>query len=141
MLLNHLHQLPHANARRGTVSDLKTPAGLSLAHEYVPPIVRRVHTPNGGSHVEPPLQQQWSNLEKLRWLAASIESENPGVTIRVGDGRNWSGKRFIHGTYDIHVKSEKFSSHGGAGSYDLAWWQLNGIKTGLQAGRASNAPT
>lgn len=36
---------------------------------YDPPTVRRVFT-QGGSHIEPPFDENWDNLTKLRWQAA-----------------------------------------------------------------------
>ena len=48
------------------------------------PTVQRIHSANG-SHIEPPLESDWSDLEKLRWRAAVVEHDNrlPEGTIKV----------------------------------------------------------
>lgn len=99
--------------------------------QHEPMTVRRVGTEHG-SHVEPPLEQSWSNLDKLRWHAALVEHET-GITVRVVTGAlsakplgRW---RVVPDSYSFRV------GHGQIGSFDYreAWTYLNGVADGAKA--------
>ena len=48
---------------------------------YEPLDVKRVQTTSGGSHIEPPLQDTWSEIEKLRWHAGVVLVDS-GVRVK-----------------------------------------------------------
>lgn len=91
-------------------------------------IVQRVTTETG-SHIEPPLDQDASDLDKLRWLAAVVEHDGcfPEGTFRFsmvpGDqfGLSWS-----HGT--------GVTSHSGM-PFHLVWRHLTAMLDGVVLAR------
>jgi hypothetical protein len=93
--------------------------------------VVRVETETG-SHIEPPLDQDWDDLTKLRWHAAVVTYDT-GIPIEVYDGR-YSVKRFgkwrpVPGVYGFSVPG----CSGGAMSYQSMWSWLNGFSSGVDS--------
>lgn len=86
------------------------------------PHVERVHGPGGGSHIEPPLDQTWTDAAKLAWHAAIVNADT-GLTIRISTG----GYRFNISTPGAGTGPLDFHS---------AWTYLNGIDHGVRAARA-----
>jgi hypothetical protein len=86
--------------------------------------VTRIHT-DSGSHVEPPLDEDWPNLDKLRWLAALAAHDGGMDTRLVVTLNDWDVKRESFSiTYDIGLTSPY--------SYTDAWTLLNGIAIGAE---------
>ena len=88
--------------------------------------VRRIHHASG-SRIEPPLDQSWSDLEKLRWHAAVIEHDT-GAPVRIDTARYWIGAVLQRGFYDITLGGTNI----GPLSYNAAWDYLNGIAIGAR---------
>lgn len=80
------------------------------------PQVRRVKDGPRSSHIEPPMNPNWNNLEKLRHHAAVVMLATD-LKIRV----NQTG-----GGYNIQVNSTSSSSQ----CYEDAWLFLSGVETG-----------
>lgn len=91
------------------------------------PAVTRVHT-GQGSHIEPPLDQDWDEATKLAWQAAVV-AHDTGLRIRVHDEAFvTSNGDAVPGTYSINVGLSSCS----ALPYRKAWTYLNGVSTGAQ---------
>jgi hypothetical protein len=92
-----------------------------------PAVVERVED-NHGSHIEPPLDQQWSDAEKLAWHAG-VELVDSGLRAVL---TLWSD-----GTWSINAGP--ISMHNGMTFYD-AWNAITmmGIGAGAVAGRRTN---
>lgn len=91
------------------------------------PTVVRVETENG-SHVEPPLDPEWSNLDKLRWHLAVV-LHDVGVDpelIHVEPARSTSGG-VPYESYSLHYAHSTF----GGPSFHNMWNLINGIGIGL----------
>jgi hypothetical protein len=83
--------------------------------------VRRVHTEQG-SHIEPPLDNVWSPLEKLHWVAAVVNHDH-GFALSVslqGDS-----------DHDVYQITGPRAAYGG-GDFDWAWDTLSGISIGVR---------
>lgn len=78
--------------------------------------VRRVKDPTG-SHVEPPLQDFWSSLEKLQWRSSLLRFET-GLSVSVCEMES--------GGFSIQCGPSSI------GSFDFheAWLFLTGISSG-----------
>jgi hypothetical protein len=100
--------------------------GHDYSWDYEPPVVTMVKDAQG-SHPEPPFTPDMSDLQKLRNLAALIESWT-GIRIRVCDGQSWSGGRYNHGCYSWRIGS----TSGGDGSFSLACNTLQGVDLGAR---------
>jgi len=89
------------------------------------PTVTRVKT-SSGSHIEPPLDEAWSDAQKLAWHAAVVAADT-GLTITVHQ--------------DGHLFSVGEPGLGRTGTpYREAWTLLNGINAGAApAKRAAKA--
>lgn len=87
------------------------------------PEVRRVQTGLGSSHIEPPLDQSLSNLEKLRWHAA-VATLDTGLKLLVHPIRDVMGRH----KYSIQVENSSMS----AMPYADAWLYITGISTGAE---------
>jgi hypothetical protein len=90
--------------------------------------VTRIRT-DSGSHIEPPFESSWSDLEKLTWSAAVV-SHDTGVkvTIREGDVkvRRFGVWHTIPGEY-IAI----YTNHSAMiGRFQEAWSWLNGFSAG-----------
>lgn len=82
---------------------------------------------SGGSHIEPPLDQSWSELEKLQWRAAVVALDS-GVEVSVHSAVFWIGDRKQEGTFDIRYGRGVES----VGYLDTAWSFLNGVELGAR---------
>ncbi|OLT80124.1 Uncharacterised protein [Mycobacteroides abscessus subsp. bolletii] len=94
--------------------------------------VTMVPTGDGGHVPVPELNQSWSDLEKLQWLAALVSGET-GLTITVGKARYWSGGIPQRGYYSIGMRYGRTASSSGPYNYGTAWVYLNGIQAGATA--------
>lgn len=91
--------------------------------------VRRVRERNG-SHIEPPLDPDWSQLDKLHWHAAVVLVDS-GLVIRVEAAREKPGRFVLFGAAAYGSPYYRF---------DEAWDEMNGWRKGaehLQAQLAS----
>ena len=90
--------------------------------------VERIHTERG-SHIEPPLEQDWDNLTKLRWRLAVVlhDAGLPDDAMRVEPA-----------DYRINgVPQEAYGVIGAGGisgaiGYHSTWTFLNGVSYGLR---------
>jgi hypothetical protein len=94
--------------------------------------VRRIHTSNG-SYIEPPLDQQWDALTKLRWQAGVVRAD-AGVTVYVMPGALTTpgllGRPWVHWDYfALRIGQASHASY----RYDEAWIFLNGVSAGAEA--------
>jgi len=89
--------------------------------------VQRVTT-EWGSRIEPPLDQSWSDLEKLRWHAAVVGVDAGVVAPRV-DVCDYSSRRF-----GIWFPNRGYYTVQGCGPlrYAEAWDYLNGMLAGAK---------
>jgi len=87
--------------------------------------VRRVET-EGGSRIEPPLNQSWSTLKKLQWKA-SVVSVDSGLDVWVDQSGLSSPDSFALGVTGF----SSCTPH----TYREAWSYLSGISTGAEAVR------
>lgn len=85
--------------------------------------VERVTTASG-SHIEPPLQQYWSSLRKLRWWAAVAEADE-GIAISVEKSQYWINNIPQFGYFDV--------AGSGPMRFDAAWTFINGMCAGARA--------
>jgi hypothetical protein len=96
-------------------------------------IVQRIHTDHG-SHIEPPFNPHWTNLQKLQWQAAVISADSGlPVTVDLSDTRRKTlfGWRRIPGRYAVHVDGTGISPL----TFDSAWDYMNGVLAGAEAAR------
>lgn len=103
--------------------------------EYPNPAVRRVETEHG-SHIEPPLDPQWSHGQKLAWRAAIVEMDTD-LAVRIIDGQS-ATKRNDHWIPDRDVYAMTINGPGRAVGlspmdFHTAWAYLNGIDCGARA--------
>lgn len=97
--------------------------------------VRRIET-GRGSHIEPRLQDDWSELAKLRWHAAVVVLDS-GTDARVLVEPSvskwkpkWSPFWFSEDSFQITVGNSTAFPF----TFDSAWIYLNGVGSGLSAG-------
>lgn len=93
----------------------------------------RIHTDHG-SHIEPPLEQSWTRLAKLRWHAA-VASHDSGLEIVVNPT-----KKLMPQTFMVTIVGHTGHSDR---PYADAWTLINGIASGAQAMKrtlAANSP-
>lgn len=93
--------------------------------------VTRVHT-DSGSHIEPPLAEEWDDFTKLRWYTAVV-SHDTGLPITIHEGglltRHQDGNMYpVPGTYSIGVGRSISAGF----DYHAAWAWLNGFSVGVQ---------
>lgn len=95
-------------------------------------VVVRVHDATG-SHIEPPLDQNDSNLNKLRWHAAVV-TVDCGREVRVVESD--IKRRTLIGTWR-RIPGQYLALYGNAtamiGDYASAWAWLNGFAAGAGA--------
>lgn len=100
---------------------------------YEPLDVKRVQTTSGGSHIEPPLQDTWSEIEKLRWHAGVVLVDS-GVRVTINDSERYS----VNGR-DVPVIGIQVGNTMTSKRFDDAWNYLNGVSAGgQQASRAAS---
>jgi hypothetical protein len=94
--------------------------------------VHRVHT-DRGSHIEPPLNDDWTGLEKLRWLTAVVlgDAKLPRDTITIDVGRS-TIDGIPQEAYEVHwLRSSTVID------YHYCWTWLTGIGDGIELARAT----
>lgn len=92
------------------------------------PTVQRVHTERG-SHIEPPLHQDWDHLTKLRWHLAVVlhDADLPPDAIQI-----------VPGDYRINGRPQESYNlmcpgwTASTGDFHDAWSRINGIADGLR---------
>ncbi|UAW08338.1 hypothetical protein SEA_WHITNEY_91 [Gordonia phage Whitney] len=93
---------------------------------YEPMTVTRVRDDNG-SHIEPPLDSDWSELDKLRWKAGVVIAD-AGVPLRISldDSTRLSRNGVdVPGIYGLKIGGW----HSARGFHDM-WDYLNGVSAG-----------
>jgi hypothetical protein len=95
------------------------------------PTVQRVRTDHG-SHIEPPLDQTWDKLTKLRWhLAVTLHDGGlPPDAVQIVEGDFRINGRRVE-SYDLMAPGWTAS----AGDFHDAWSRINGIADGLRLAR------
>lgn len=90
-----------------------------------------------GHKVEPPFDEGWDELTKLRWFAALIGNRT-GVQVRVAekttqqndlDGSEWDVEEFLVSTQHLESTSPA--------PYEVTWAWLSGLEAGIYEGRIS----
>jgi hypothetical protein len=91
------------------------------------PRVVRVETANG-SHIEPQLDQEWSNLDKLRWhLAVCLHDAGADPELmHVEPGNMTINGRAVEAYQLLHP----CGTFGGGGFHEM-WDLINGVQIGL----------
>lgn len=84
-----------------------------------------------GSHIEPPLQDDWSDLERLQWHAAVVECD-AGVRVTIKPANAWHNGLRRSGVYNISYSHERMSGSSSAYTFGQAWTFLNGIELGAR---------
>lgn len=101
------------------------------------PEVRRVITTHG-SHVEPPCDDSWDDLTKLRWCAAvsAMDAGLDPAQLHVGHSPANSRRAGFRGKVRVPLPDRFYvrvgSSTGGAYTFEHAWAFLDGISTGAR---------
>lgn len=99
--------------------------------------VRRVPDRTGSS-IEPPLDDAWDNLAKLRWKAAVVALES-GIEVSVDVGFFSIGGVCQSGYYSLVIPGIGGSSC--VLKFSDAWTHLNGIAAGARAmARRASSP-
>jgi ABC-type Fe3+ transport system substrate-binding protein len=92
------------------------------------PEMRRVSS-DSGSYVDPPLNQRWDDLTKLRWHASVVRVDNGSeIDIDVSVAAYSVGRIRQRGYYTINTRG---SAHGPC-TYHAAWSYISGIDCGLR---------
>lgn len=94
---------------------------------------RRVYADDGSSHIEPPLPDDASDLEKLNWQA-EVASEDSGLDITIAEGGYFVDGIEQPGFYAVTIE---YYSVAGPYTFHDAWTLMNGISTGARAVRQS----
>lgn len=82
-----------------------------------------------GSHIEPPLDEAWSDFDKLRWQAAVVK-EDTGVTVRVRQaGFRTFEADLIGGAFGHPVGRTRRMS------FQDAWYWMNTVSYAAEIGR------
>jgi hypothetical protein len=104
--------------------------------------VQRIRTDHG-SHVEPPFDESWSDLEKLRWKTAIAELDGGlGVgTLKVSEAPQEERKKRFVMSYRYPVFYQLSYGYGSMGiyTYDQMWVLLTGVLLG--ASLSGKVPT
>jgi hypothetical protein len=80
---------------------------------------------------EPPLDETWSDLDKLRWHAGVLQART-GLHLKITTGGYQINGQTIRNRYGWSMLAA-----GGGGSYDFneMWTYINGIERGCKAYR------
>lgn len=104
------------------------PPGYLQTYEPMP--VRMVQDGNLTTP-EPPLDDDWSDLDKLRWHAGIVQHRT-GLRIRVSTGgyRERIGDEWVEipGMYGLQIGRRSLSAR----PYQRAWDYLNGVEIGYE---------
>ena len=117
-------------ARQGTFRGLGSwQASRAPPMSDIPfPQLHRIVTEHG-SHIEPPLDAEWSDLDKLRWHAAVTRVDHGGeIDLTVEPAHVTINGESIDGLYSIKTRG---NTCGAYAFYD-AWTYINGIDHGLR---------
>ena len=92
--------------------------------------VQRIHH-DGGSHIEPALNESWSRFQKLQWHAAVV-AHDTGLIVSVFD------KAVNVRILGVEVYTSRFGVRVGAAyqsplTFDQAWTYLNGAAAAAEA--------
>jgi len=90
--------------------------------------VRRVYA-STGSHIEPPLEDAWGDLQKLRWKAA-VTQVDCGVAVTVNNA-DYTVAGKVCPAFVVGVEGASSGPH----SMGTAWSVINGIMYGAEAVR------
>lgn len=93
--------------------------------------VHRVHTERG-SHIEPPLNEDWSNLDKLRWSLA-VSLHDAGQPLDLMDVRESDYR--INGVPQEAYDVTGPDGSSGATGFHATWTLISGIGYGLRTAR------
>jgi hypothetical protein len=97
-----------------------------------------------GHRVNPPYDESWDEITKLRWFAALI-GHRTGVQVRVAqrtkvkevDSNTGPGTdRFFTFTYQISTQRMEYTDT--PAPYDVTWAWLSGLEAGIYEGRISS---
>jgi hypothetical protein len=92
--------------------------------------VRRIET-EGGSHIEPPLDREWTLYDKLRWQAGVVHADTGlDITVKPSDYRVDGVP--IEGYADIIIAG---STVAGPCAYSWARTAMDGIEIGYRAAK------
>lgn len=104
----------------------------SFAGPYEPmEVTRKQDDEDGSSHIEPPLDQAWSDLDQLRWLAGVVEADH-GLLIRITTGSYYSDNRPVPNSYGLSFLGH---SIGPIVGFHAAWRSISDLGLGFGAGR------
>lgn len=92
---------------------------------YQPMTVTRVHTA-GGSHIEPPLDPSWSEMDKLRWQAGVVIAD-AGVPLRITLDDT---ARLTRNGVNVPVYGLRVGGWHSVRGFDDMWDYLNGVSAG-----------
>jgi hypothetical protein len=94
-------------------------------------IVQRV-VDGRSSWIEPPLDESWPDLERLRWHAAVVclDAGAPPGTVEVEEARLWVGGDAVPDVYNVRRAGASI----GVFTFGRAWDYLNGWSDGFRAG-------
>lgn len=102
--------------------------------------VVRIHTRNG-SHIEPSLDESWTDLTKLSWLAAVINLDIAPWRIVVRSGYGYSKWKPRGADHWIATDAQYNVGVPGAGfgmspmTYDGAWGWMHAFEDGIRTER------
>ena len=91
--------------------------------------VRRIHTETG-SHIEPPLDPNWSDLTKLQWVADVVEHDF-GLRLEVRGHPLDEPDRFA-----VTATADGQSFGSAYYSFNEAWFRINMLGQGAEIYRA-----
>lgn len=97
--------------------------------------VTRIAHEGGGSHVEPPLDQAWDELTKLRWHA-EVVAVDTGKRCEVRGAKYRIDDRLQVGFFNVHYRGKCGVAVQGPMDFRSAWDWLNGFAAGAKAGEA-----
>lgn len=134
-------QFEDMTARRRFVSPLAADRRGDEVKEFEPMDVHRELRRENGmttNSAVPPMDQDWSDTDKLRWLASLVEYTT-GVRCRINDSCSISGPGYVLGWPSYLELSVGEPGHQSSlsGDYHRIWWQLSAIEIGALAARRS----
>lgn len=99
---------------------------------YAPLAVERVQTGHG-SHIEPPFDDSWDTLTKLRWQAGVVLADC-GVSVGITTGSYQRklpllGYVTVPNVYSLNIGNASHSAY----DYNEVWTFLNGVTAGANA--------
>ena len=95
-------------------------------NSHPPMDVSRVQDASG-SHIEPALDQRWSELDQLRWKAGVVAAD-AGIRVEIQTNVLRRNGRVVPGRYGIAY----MGGGGYACDFECMWSLLNGIELGAK---------